>query len=113
MSNFLLLFLPNFISFYLILILFIQFFHSFNFVIIRGASPEHIENLFHSVDVDGSAEINYNEFVAAAMSKYENISKSHFYFINKFIQLLIISYSFIDVLLLMKKDLCLHLKHLI
>eukprot|EP00604_Paraphysomonas_vestita_P003234 CAMPEP_0174821462 /NCGR_PEP_ID=MMETSP1107-20130205/8403_1 /TAXON_ID=36770 /ORGANISM="Paraphysomonas vestita, Strain GFlagA" /LENGTH=429 /DNA_ID=CAMNT_0016038525 /DNA_START=1230 /DNA_END=2522 /DNA_ORIENTATION=+ len=34
-----------------------------------GASPEHIENLFHSVDVDGSAEINYNEFVAAAMSK--------------------------------------------
>jgi Ca2+-binding EF-hand superfamily protein len=35
-----------------------------------GASPEHIENLFHSVDVDGSAEINYNEFVAAAMSKY-------------------------------------------
>lgn len=34
-----------------------------------GASQEHIENLFHSVDVDGSAEINYNEFVAAAMSK--------------------------------------------
>ena len=39
-------------------------------IITSGASPEHIENLFHSVDVDGSAEINYNEFVAAAMSKY-------------------------------------------
>jgi hypothetical protein len=31
--------------------------------------PENFEEIFHSVDVDNSAEINYNEFVAAAMCR--------------------------------------------
>lgn len=33
------------------------------------ALPENFEEIFHSVDVDNSAEINYNEFVAAAMCR--------------------------------------------
>ena len=32
-----------------------------------GELPDNFEEIFHSVDVDNSAEINYNEFVAAAM----------------------------------------------
>ena len=34
-----------------------------------GELPDNFEEIFHSVDVDNSAEINYNEFVAAAMCR--------------------------------------------
>ena len=36
---------------------------------LKGELPDNFEEIFHSVDVDNSAEINYNEFVAAAMCR--------------------------------------------
>ena len=41
---------------------------------VQGATKEYVEEIFQSVDIDQSAEINYNEFVAAAMCRYQRVS---------------------------------------
>ncbi len=41
------------------------------FVNIKDHTSHEVQTIFEQVDVDNSAEINYNEFVAAAMCRYD------------------------------------------